>query len=299
MKKVFLPVFLGLFAISSAAAESMTHASRVAETVSKSVAAQDTLKGWRFAGSAAANFSQVSLTNWTAGGENSVAGNFGLKAALAYHKNAWRWNNDLALEFGMTYTQETDWRKNLDRILFASQLSREINSHLFYAALVDFQTQFAKGYDYGTDPDHHISNFMAPAYSNIALGISYKPNANYSVFFSPITLRTTIVLDDVLANAGAYGMKNGNNFLFEPGAYLVARGQQKVMENVVLASRLDLFTPYNKGFGKIDVNWDFSANCKINRFLTASLSTTLRYFERESVKVQFRQMFGLGLTYNF
>jgi long-subunit fatty acid transport protein len=164
---------------------------------------------------------------------------------------------------------------------------------------VDFQTQFADGYNYSITPPAYVSTFMAPAYSNLALGISYKVNDNYSFFLSPITLRTTIVLDNMLANAGAYGMKNGNNFLFEPGAYFVARGQQKIMENVVLASRLDLFTPYNKDFGKIDVNWDLSANCHINKFLTATVSTTLRYFEREIRKIQFRQTFSLGLSYTF
>ncbi len=176
---------------------------------------------------------------------------------------------------------------------------REISSKLFYAVLADFQTQFTNGYDYSTEPPLHVSSFMAPAYSNMALGISYKANDNYSCFLSPITLRTTMVLDDVLANAGAYGMKDGNHFLFEPGAYFVANGQQKIMENVVLTSRLDLFTPYNNDFGNIDVNWDLAANCHINKFLTATVSTTLRYFEREIPKIQFRQMLGLGLSYTF
>ena len=300
MKKFIFLLFSGLILVSGAAfAQGMTAAANVAEQANKAVAAADSLQGWRFLGSVAVNFSQVSLTNWTAGGENSVAGNALVAAAANYRKDKWRWNNNLALEFGMTYSDETDWRKNMDRILLSSLLSREITGKWFYAALFDFQTQFARGYDYAADPDNRISNFMAPAYSNLALGISYRPNDNFSFFFSPITLRTTFVLDDVLAKAGAYGMKNGDNVLFEPGMYFVAMGRQKVMENVVLASRLDMFTPYSSHFGNIDINWDFSVNCQINKFLTATLNTTLRYFEREITKVQFREMFGLGLTYNF
>ncbi len=297
MKKlIFLPLAFCFLSLSA----QMQHAAKIADTVNKSATVPaDRPEGWKFDGTAGANFSQVSLTDWAAGGENSLAGNALFKASLSYLKNKWQWDNLLDLEYGMTYTESTDWRKNLDKILFATQLNYPVNEKFFYALLLDFQSQFADGYDYTTTPSSYLSTFMAPAYSNAALGISYKPNANYSFFLSPITLRTTIVLDDDLAAIGAYGVKDGKNFLFEPGLYFVARGSQKIMDNVTLTSKLDVFTPYDANFGNLDINWDVAINCQINKVLSANVAATLRYFERESYELQIKQMLGLGLSYNF
>ncbi len=299
MKKFGFWVFIGFLLVGKTAfAQQLENAATVAGQVKTPVVA-DSLDGWKFEGITGANFSQVSLTNWTAGGENSIAGNVFLKVSADYTKNRWAWDNDLGAEFGMTYSDENDWRKNLDKIALSSQLGYEINKKWFYAFLLDFNSQFAKGYDYTVDPDHYISAFMAPAYSNAALGISYKPHENYSFFLSPVTLRTTVVLDDSLATAGSYGMKDGNNFLMEPGAYFVAKAKQKIVKNVDLVSKLDMFTPYNSDFGNVDINWELLVSCKVNEFLNATLSTTLRYYDRESSRIQFKEMFGLGLSYKF
>ncbi|MDR1698761.1 MAG: DUF3078 domain-containing protein, partial [Prevotellaceae bacterium] len=114
MKKLFFILYFafGCFLCLSA---QLNNAATIADNViKKSATAQaDSLQGWHFNGAASINFSQVSLTNWTAGGENSLAGTFSAKAALSYRKNIWQWNNDLLLEYGTTYTDSNDWRKNL------------------------------------------------------------------------------------------------------------------------------------------------------------------------------------------
>ncbi|MDR1679950.1 MAG: DUF3078 domain-containing protein [Prevotellaceae bacterium] len=299
MKKIVFMAVIALL-VASNAVFAQQKATPLSETVNKLKTVQaDSLAGWKFGGIISANFSQVSLTNWTAGGENTVAANLIAKASLDYQKHRWAWDNDIDLEFGMTYSETNDWRKSLDKIALASQLGYAINTQWFYAFLLDFNSQFAPGYNYTTDPNNYISAFMAPAYSNAALGISYKPNANYSFFFSPLTVRTTIVLDNSLASIGAYGMKNGNNYLIEPGAYFVARAKKNIWHNVDLETKLDMFTPYNSSFGNVDINWDVLINCKINTLLSATLSTTLRYYDRETTQVQFKEMFSLALAYKF
>ena len=264
----------------------------------KDVAPGDTTSGWKLSGISGLNFGQVALKNWSAGGENSVSGNFYLNGSLNYTRNKWSWNNTLALQYGLIYSEENDWRKNADNISFASKVGYQINSKWSYAFLVDFNSQFAKGYDY-PNTDQHISTFMAPAYSNLALGFSYRPNDKYTLFLSPITARMIFVLDDFLSDAGAFGMDKGQKFRVEPGAYVVATTKQTVVENVEIISKLDMFTPYNDRFGNIDINWDMLVNFKINKFLTANLNTTVRYYEDEIKKVQFKEVFGLGFAYNF
>ena len=269
-----------------------------AATKLKNVTVQGDASGWKLSGITGVNFGQVALENWSAGGENSMSGNFYLNGTLDYAKNKWLWNNSLGLEYGLIYSEENDWRKNADKISFASKIGYQINPKWSYAFMIDFNSQFANGYNY-PNRDNYISTFMAPAYSNLALGFNYKPNDKYALFLSPITARMTFVLNDSLSHAKAFGMDEDQKFRIEPGAYVVATTKQTLMENVEIISKLDMFTPYNDRFGHIDVNWEMLINFKINKLLTANLSTTVRYYEDEIKKVQFKEIFGLGFAYNF
>ena len=279
-------------------AQELRTAAQDASAKLKDVAPKDTTSGWKLSGITGINFGQVALKNWSAGGENSISGNFYLNASLDYVKDKWNWNNLLGLEYGLIYSEENDWRKNTDKISFASKIGYQINSKWSYAFMVDFNSQFAKGYNY-PNTDEYISTFMSPAYSNLALGFNYKPNEKYALFLSPVTARMTFVSDDSLSRAGAFGMNKDQKFRIEPGAYIVGTAKQTVMQNVEIISKLDLFTPYNDRFGNVDVNWEILINFKINKLLTANLSATMRYYEDEIKKVQFKEIFGLGLAYKF
>ena len=172
----------------------------------------------------------------------------------------------------------------------------------------DLNTQFAKGYNY-PDKTHYISNFFAPAYSNISVGMEYRPKSNYSVYLSPASTKMTFVEDDYLSELGAFGVDPGDRFRMEWGAYLKARAELTVMENVNLITTADFFTPYSDQFGNIDVNWDVLISMKINKFLSATLNTTLKYDndgktfedngEKRGAKVQFKEILGIGVAYNF
>ena len=123
--------------------------------------------------------------------------------------------------------------------------------------MADLNTQFYKGYNY-PDKSHYISKFFAPAYSNVSLGMDFRPKSNYSLYLSP------------------------------------------------LAGKL---TPYDKQIGNVDVNWDVLINMKINKYLSATLNTTLKYDndvktfndegEKHGAKVQFKEVLGIGVAYNF
>jgi hypothetical protein len=263
---------------------------------------------WKLSGITGINFSQTALVNWVAGGENAVATAFYLNGSLNYAKEKWAWDNDLSLEYGVIYSDEYDWRKNADKISFTSKLGYQINKKFYYSLLADYNTQFAKGYNY-PNTNQYLSTFMAPGYSNIALGVDYKPNDQFSIFLSPITTRFLFVVDDSLSNAGAYGIDPGDKVKVETGTLLKATMKKTVMENVDIISKLDVFTPYSKNFGNMDVNWELLASFKINKILTATLNTTLRYYDREHYinsdgkdegpKLQFKEIFGLGIAYRF
>lgn len=263
---------------------------------------------WDLKGVSGVNLSQTTLSNWSAGGENAIAGNVYLNGALKRKSGNWLWVNTLVLEYGLSKLESDGTKKTNDNIDFSTQLGYSTNNKLFYTAMGSFKTQFYKGYKY-PDKSKIISNFMAPGYSNLSLGLEYRPKANYSLYFSPASAKLTFVQDDYLSGIGAFGVDPGDKFKAEIGTYLKARAEQAVMENVSLISTLDLFTAYDDSFGNIDVNWDVLVSMKINKYLSATLNMTLKYDDdvkyvdkegkSQGPKIQFKEILGVGLAYNF
>ena len=263
---------------------------------------------WVLKGVTGLNMSQTAMANWSAGGENSIAGNAYLNASLTHKKGNWLWVTNMVLDYGLSKNKTQGMRKSSDKIGLSTQLGYSTDNVWFYTLMGDLNTQFAKGYDY-PDKEHQISNFFAPAYSNIALGMEWRPKSNYSLLLSPVSTKMTFVTDDYLSDLGAFGVDPGDHFKIEGGAFVKARAELPVMENVNLITTADFFTPYSKDFGNIDVNWDVLISMKINKVLSATINTTLKYdndvktFDdngvKKGAKVQFKEVLGIGLAYNF
>jgi len=267
------------------------------------------IKKWNFSGSTGLNFSQTSLSNWSAGGDNSIAGNAILNATGEYKSGPWLWQNNLIMEYGLTSTKADGMKKSTDRLEFSTQLGYTTNNKWYYTGMIDFKTQFYKGYNY-PDKSQYISKFMAPGYLNISLGIEYKPeNQFYSIYYSPLAAKLTFVEDDRLSEEGAFGVDKGDKSKTEIGSYLKLKAQKDIMENVKLITDANFFTPYDKSFGQIDVEWNLLLSMKINKYLNASLNTTLKYDNDvkyinkegnpEGARVQFKEIIGIGIGYNF
>ena len=263
---------------------------------------------WVLKGVTGLNMSQTAMANWSAVGENSIAGNAYLNASLTHKKGNWLWVTNMVLDYGLSKTKSQGMRKSSDKIGLSTQLGYSTDNVWFYTLMGDLNTQFAKGYDY-PDKEHQISNFFAPAYSNIALGMEWRPKSNYSLLLSPVSTKMTFVTDDYLSDLGAFGVDPGDHFKIEGGAFVKARAELPVMENVNLITTADFFTPYSKDFGNIDVNWDVLISMKINKVLSTTINTTLKYdndvktFDdngvKKGAKVQFKEVLGIGLAYNF
>lgn len=281
--------------------------------VAQDPALPDTL--WKFSGTTALNLSQLSLTNWAAGGDNSLSGNILINLSANYAKDKTSWENKLILGYGLIKQGDDPTRKSDDQIDFASKLGIKAGEKWFYTALVGFRSQFAPGYDRPGDADRmKISNFMAPGYLNISLGMDYKPSDAFSLLLSPLTGKFTFVLDDDLSAAGTFGLDPGQKSRGELGGYVKMAFKKEVVKNVTLDTNIDLFSNYLDHPQYIDVNWNLLINFKVNEFLSASLLTQLIYdydikfgedttgdgeFDTFHEKVQFKELFGLGLTYTF
>ena len=269
-------------------------------------------EGWNHNGLTGITFSQTSFTNWSEGGENTMADNVYLNASLNYKKDKLSWTNDLKINYGQNYTDNNGWRKNLDNIDFASKLGHQITDKLYYAALLDFKSQLFYGFKY-TDSDKELtSKGFTPAYLNVSVGLDYKPNDNIAIYYSPVAGKLTMVADS--AFAVRYGIDANKYVKPQLGSYLKVNANYKLLEDrLTIKSVLDLFTAYDDTFGMIDVNWDMLIGYNLTKLLTLTFQSTLKYdddiktFETDAngntvvhgAKVQFKEMIGIGLSYNF
>ncbi len=274
---------------------------------------EDTVLGWKKGGVININTAQTSLTNWAAGGESSVAIG-GLLNLFANNKEAKSlWENYLEVGYGtLKQGKDNGWRKTDDKIDFTSKYGLKAADKFYYAALLNFKTQMANGYNYPND-SVKISSFMSPGYLLLALGIDYKPRDNFGLFFAPLTLKLTFVMDDTLAAHGAFGVDPGKNVKSEFGGYLRVFYTQNLMENITLQTKLDLFSNYLHNPQNIDVNWEVLISMKVNKFISATLSTQLLYDDDVVItrvkdngtketfksKVQFKEVLAAGLSIKF
>ncbi len=269
----------------------------------------DSLSNWKRSGLLSANFSQVSLTNWAAGGQSSMSGVFMLNYLANYKKDSLSWDNYLDLRYGFLKQDDADATKSSDRIEFNSKIGYSTGKGWNYAGLINFKSQFAPGYNYPrTTGDALISKFLAPAYIGVALGMDYK-NENISLFISPATGKTTIVTDDVLSAAGEFGVEPGKNIRNEFGGSVRFSAQKEVLKNVTAQTKLDLFSNYFNNPQNIDVDWTILINMKVNEYLSANLLTQLIYDDDIKIKnkdtgksspmAQFMEMFGIGFSFKF
>lgn len=166
-------------------------------------------KIWKFSGVTGLNAAATSLSNWAAGGNDNINGVIFGRLRLLYHKDKIAWDNNLDLEYGMSYIDQKDDKvqKSSDRIKFNSKVGYEFAPKWFAAALLGFNTQFALGrsYEGKNDDNPIISKFFAPAYTDVSIGIDWKPNDIFSVYMSPIAGRfTTVAVSDAMSEKYSY-----------------------------------------------------------------------------------------------
>ena len=282
--------------------------------------------GWKINEELGLYFNQVSFTNWNAGGANSISAIFNGKAEANYKNDKLFWNSSLLLRYGINKQEREPLRKTDDAISIISNLGFQSNpeSNWFYSVRFSFNTQFANGFNDPNEPP--ISGFMAPAYLFLGAGLEYgKHVEKFSLYASPFTMKNTFVLDENLANSGAFGVNpaiydmNGNlinqgdRVRTELGILLTNQYQDEIMENIKVNSLLRLYSDYLNSFGNIHIEWEVNIDFKVNKYFSAMFGSHLRYDDDiktevvrnditnedivlEGPKLQWKQLLGVGVV---
>jgi len=284
------------------------------------------------------DISEIAFVNWSAGGTSSISGLFKGEFGRTYTKNNHKWVNELIVKYGLNKQDGTELRKTDDALQFNSTYGfrKDTASNWYYSSKLNFNTQFTNGYNY-PNRDVAISKPFAPAYIFLGAGAENANKQKNRVFyFSPITLKTTLVLDQYLANQGSFGVKKavyatdpldptqqilieeGQKVKAEFGILVTAYMKNEIYKNVFYENRLSLYTDYLNKFGNVDIDYDTRLDLVVNAYVKANIGIHLIYDDdiktkkdvvdpttgttsqvNDGPRMQLRQVLGVGLVYAF
>jgi hypothetical protein len=268
-------------------------------------------KVWKVGGLYNLNFNQAALSNWAAGGDkSSISLATFLNVHAFYKKGKNAWDNTLDLAYGFVSTTSLGNRKSDDRMDLLSKYGYEVAKNWYLSGLFNFRSQFAKGYAYASDNSKTLtSDFFAPAYVLLSLGMNYKPNDNFSVFISPATARWVFVKNDSLASVAAFGVDSGKNSRFEFGAYTTINYTAKIGASSIYTGRLDLYSNYLHNPQNISLYMTNILAVKVTTLISMSITLNVIYDnDIKSVnsdgtqggpKPEIQELMGIGLAYKF
>ncbi len=277
------------------------------------------------------NINQLALSNWAAGGENAWTGKAFANFALIYHKKRFEQKLVGAFAFGISRFGDKRIEKQDDKIDLTYSLSLDSKTQWNISAVATFNTQFANGYKYPNDSTI-ISTFFAPAYLTVSAGYSYKTKDEHlQVFMSPLAGKVTFVMNQELADKGAFGVKKGyynqdsiwipgENIAPAIGINVIINYKQPISKSINYTTMLNTFYNYLERRDddrlRLDVNWENTIHFTITKFLSTILfvhlkydhnTTFPKYEEIEGVqtvvdnvpKLQFKESIGIAFLHKF
>jgi len=306
MQKSLL-LFLFIFIVNLSFAQDVVVAKLRSETSRTVKQEVDTTKwNWKQGGMYNFNLSQSSLSNWAAGGDNfNLALNSYFNYFKLYRKERQSWDNNIDVNLGFIQSTSLGGRKNDDRADFLSKYGYKIDTTgvWYLSGLFNFRSQFFDGYSFGGTPVF-TSSFLSPAYIILSAGLDYKPDNKLSIFFSPLTSRTTLLLNNKLSELGKYGVEPGKHVNRETGLFITINYNNTIAPNVIYKGRADFFSNYYEKPENINLYMTNMFTFKILKNFSATYSLDLIYDDKirifgplkKSPGLQMKSIIGIGYT---
>jgi hypothetical protein len=261
---------------------------------------------WKQGGMYNFNLSQSSLSNWAAGGDNfNMAINSFFNYYTLFKKDRHGWDNNFDVNLGFIQSTSLGGRKNDDRLDILSKYGYKIDTTgvWYLSGLFNFRSQFFDGYSFGTTPVF-TSSLLSPAYIILSAGLDYKPDNTLSIFFSPVTSRTTLVLNEKLSALGKYGVEPGQKINRETGLFITVNYNNTIAPNVTYRGRADFFSNYYNQPENINLYMTNLFTFKIFKNLSATYNLDLIYDDKirifgplkKSPGLQLKSIIGIGYT---
>ncbi len=259
-------------------------------------AKKDTTKviGWYPKAIAGLNISQLSLKNWTQGGDNSITWTVTLNGGINYFSPIWQFKNNIKAAYGRTKLGGQDFRTNDNELYLESVFSRHLGWAVDPFISNSIRTSITTGYSYKKDPPAKIAGFFDPGYVTQSLGFTYDK-------LMVIKTRMGLAVQEVFTNQFRQYTNDTSTtkkeaFKFETGLESVTNGKFKIAQNIKMKSSLRLFTRF-ESLNVWDVRWDNAVIAKVNSFLNVNVTYLLIYQKDQSLKTQMKEGLRLGFIY--
>jgi len=259
----------------------------------------DSTSNWTKKGTFTLLFNQATFSNWIAGGENSVSGTLNINYDFNYKKGNWAWDNKIIGRYGISNISGTGTRKTDDLFEFNSLVSKKASNNWSYSFFANVRSQFTTGYDYSTPTKTPTTEFFAPGFVTTGPGMVYKKSDNFSINLSPATAKATFVSSRFTDNGAAFGVDQGETSRYELGFYTAIYYKATLMENVTVENIFNAYSNYLEDAKNIDINYQINFVMQINKYLSTNLNLHMIADDNVSSRVQFKQLFGLGVNYIF
>lgn len=262
--------------------------------------------GWTKTGNISFLFNQSAFSDWTAGGENNIAGNLGINYDFNYINENVTWDNKILASYGLTKSKNSEFEKKTDdRFEFNSLVGKKAKGFWYYSAFLNFKTQLTKGYVYGKDVNGkeirtEYTNLFSPANVSFGPGMLWKKSDNLKFNFAPATAKLIIVDKDfTLPNDAYFGVEEGKTTRFELGFYASGYAKYNIMENVSLENIITLYSNYLEDPQNIDLDYTMNIVMKINKYLSTNFTFQTIYDDNAFEGFQVREVIGVGINYGF
>jgi len=266
---------------------------------------------WKFGGIGQLLLSQVYMNNWAKGGQSSISVLVRGDLNANYSKDKLKWENLFRSRYGLVKYRDEGLRKNEDFWEISTTAGWKASKKWYYSFGLNLKSQFAKGYNYPNDSSI-VSNIFSPGYLYTTAGFEYNPVKTTSVIFSPLTYRSTFVLDTTNIEHTKFGVPLNKRSKSELGFLLKARHTYKFKEDISIENRLQFFADY-MGFRKIDFDWELNLRLELGPFFTFSVTSHILYNTDvkfpiyddtgtetgKKAKMQFKEWIGFGIAYKF
>jgi hypothetical protein len=233
---------------------------------------------WSYGLGSSFTMNQTYFSNWSRGGESSIAGLLDIRGSAEYTNKELKskWTSSGRLRYGAIVTEAHGFRSNTDEIEINSQYNRVLRDKIDFSSVFYGKTQVAKGYNYPND-SVVVSKFLNPGTFTIGVGVEYKPFPKTSLNFSPLSYRNTFVLDTANINQTAFGIDRDLRARQEMGGQLVIRNSVTILDGLNITNLIRLFSGYLDKPKNIDVDWEMSLDKQINWYSMIRLNFHIIY----------------------
>jgi hypothetical protein len=221
----------------------------------------EVLTPWRIGGDGTVGFTQTYLENWKKGGQSALALSIVLKGFANYTSSDEniKWENSGEIRNGWIRPggEGAELQKNDDKFEVISRFGVSAFKKWYYSSEFDFETQFFNGYKYPTSVNPEpISAFLGPSRTYFKIGLDYKPNNDFSLFLSPVSMKNIFVKDTVKIDQTNFGIPSDKRGFWEFGLNGDIRYSTEIFPGVTYQTKYKMFINYARPFSDWDINWE-------------------------------------------